>query len=96
MDNSLRILRLPAVLQRTGATRSQWNRGVAAGHYPRPVKLSPVPNSRAVGWFEHEIDALLQSRREARDAATVPETTSAAPVKRGRGRPRKYVQTEGA
>lgn len=93
--NSLRILRLPAVLQRTGTTRSQWNRGVAAGHYPQPVKLSPVLNSRAVGWFEHEIDALLQSRRDARDALAIPESPPAPTAKRGRGRPRKYLQPVG-
>lgn len=96
MDISLRILRLPAVLQRTGATRSQWNRGVDAGHYPQPVKLSPAPNSRAVGWFEHEIDAFLQSRRDARDSGAASETVSAAPVKRGRGRPRKHPKPVGA
>lgn len=92
MDYLLRILRRQAVLLRVGDTPSQWNRGVAAGYYPRPVKLSPEPNSRAVGWFEHEIDALLQSRRDARDAAAASETPPAAPVKRGRGRPRKYTQ----
>lgn len=54
-----RILRWTEVHGRTGIPRSTWWRGMREGIYPRPVKLAPPP-SRAVGWLEADIDALIE------------------------------------
>lgn len=54
----LRVLRLPAVQERTGLGRDSIYRGAREGWFPRPVKIS----ERASGWLEHEIDAFLAER----------------------------------
>lgn len=52
------ILRLPAVRQSTGLSRSTIYLRVAQGTFPRPVSLG----GRAVGWLEHEVEEWVQSR----------------------------------
>lgn len=59
------VLRLPKVLQATALSRSTVYAMMADGRFPKPVKLG----ERAVGWPEAEIDAWLESRKAARDAA---------------------------
>ncbi len=59
-----RILRWKAVNAKTGITKSAWDRGQRAGIYPKPFKLAPPP-SRAVGWLESDIDALIDSLANA-------------------------------
>ncbi len=54
-----RFMRWPEVHHRTGIPRTNWQRGMRAGIYPKPVKLAPPP-SRAVGWLESDIDALIE------------------------------------
>ena len=54
-SNSLRILRLPAVISRLGLSRSTIYDRVGKGLWPRPVPLGP----RAVGWPSSEIDSML-------------------------------------
>ena len=56
-----RVLRLAAVKNRTGVSRSSIYAWVAAGTFPRPISLGP----RAVGWLESEIAEWLQRRIEA-------------------------------
>lgn len=51
------LLRLPMVLQIIPVSRATWYAGIAAGRYPRPVKIG----LRSVAWRKSEIDALLQS-----------------------------------
>lgn len=53
--NPKRLLRLNQVLDKVPISRSHWWRGVAAGNYPAPIKLSP----RVTAWFESDIDALI-------------------------------------
>ena len=53
-----RMLRLPAVLQRTGLSRSALYALMAAGHFPRPLRIG----ARAVAWLEHEVEAWIESR----------------------------------
>ena len=53
-----RILRLPEVLDRTGLKRSTLFRRRRVGEFPQPLKLGG-PRSRAVGWFENDIDAWM-------------------------------------
>jgi len=54
-----RILRWPAVHARTGISKSGFERGMRQGIYPKPFKLAPPP-TRAVGWLESDIDALIE------------------------------------
>jgi prophage regulatory protein len=56
-DKPDRILRLPAVLDRTGLSRSTLYRKVDQGTFPRQIKLS----ERCAGWRESAIDAWLKN-----------------------------------
>ena len=55
---SVSILRLPAVKQRTGLSRSTIYAKVASGEFPASVQLT----ERAVGWRSDEIDKWIADR----------------------------------
>ena len=61
------ILRLPAVMCRTGLSRSTIYLRLSQGKFPKPVNLG----GRAVGWVEAEIQEWLEwqieSSRKAAD-----------------------------
>ena len=57
------LLRLPEVQRRTGKSKSDIYREVAAGSFPRPVQLS----ERARGWVEGEVNAWIAARVAERD-----------------------------
>lgn len=52
------ILRLPAVMTRTGLSRSTIYLRVSESRFPIPISLG----GRAVGWIEAEIEAWLQAQ----------------------------------
>ena len=52
------ILRLPAVKERTGLSRSSIYLWIARGQFPAPISLG----ARAVGWVESEVDAWIAHR----------------------------------
>lgn len=52
-----RILRLPAVLERTGLSRSTLYRKIAAGSFPRQIALS----TRCAGWRESAVNRWMMS-----------------------------------
>jgi prophage regulatory protein len=52
------ILRLRAVREITGLSRSGIYAKIAAGEFPQPVNLG----ARAVGWPEHEVQAINAAR----------------------------------
>jgi len=54
-DQCLRILRMKEVLLKTGLSRSSIYNHIWAGNFPKQVKLG----ERAIGFYEHEIDAWL-------------------------------------
>lgn len=54
-----RILRLASTLERRGATRSPFYREVQTGLMTKPVKIGA---GRAVGWPEHEVEAITAAR----------------------------------
>ena len=62
---SNKILRLPAVLSRTGLGRSTVYLYISEGRFPKPISLGP----RAVGWLEAEIDEWLEQQIQASRAA---------------------------
>ena len=55
------ILRLPAVIKRTGISRSTVYLMMSKGMFPEPISLG----DRAVGWIESEIDSWLEEKIEA-------------------------------
>ena len=60
MNNSVRMLRLPEVVNRTALSRSQIYRLIELGTFPRQVSLG----ERAAGWVEEEVDSWLRERIE--------------------------------
>lgn len=52
------LLRLPAVLERTGLGRSSLYAAIQEGRFPEPIRLS----ARAVAWPSSEVDAWIQDR----------------------------------
>ncbi|WP_371435405.1 AlpA family transcriptional regulator [Polaromonas sp.] len=61
----VRVLRLPAVINRVGLSRSSIYNRQRSGAFPRPVKLGP----RAVGFIEQEIEAWICNARDLREEA---------------------------
>ncbi len=59
------ILRLPAVLARTGLSRSTVYLMVSKDQFPAPVSLG----ERAVGWVESQIDQWLDEKITASQEA---------------------------
>jgi prophage regulatory protein len=68
MDNTQRLLRLPAVIAATGLQRSTIYDGIRAGTFPKPVPIG----ARTVAWASDEIDAWIAARIAARDAKAAP------------------------
>jgi prophage regulatory protein len=60
------FLRLAAVMKATGLGRSTIYELVAAGLFPRPVKISA--NGKAVGWPASEVAQYQRDRMAARGA----------------------------
>ena len=57
-DKKFKIIRLPAVKEKTGWKRSSIYRMVELGRFPKPISLG----ARAVGWVEDEVDQWIASR----------------------------------
>lgn len=57
-----RILRRPQVLAVTGLSNSALDRELRAERFPRPIKLSPDPKARAVGWPESSVQSWIAER----------------------------------
>lgn len=60
-NNPSRFLRLPQVLEVFPVSASRWWAGVAAGEFPKPVKLT----ERITAWRSEDIDALIKQRGAA-------------------------------
>lgn len=65
---SERVMKLPAVKNRTGSSRSSIYEAISRGDFPKPIKLGP----RAVGWIESEIDQWVSERMAARSGEVEP------------------------
>ncbi|MBO9712451.1 AlpA family phage regulatory protein [Sphingomonas sp.] len=52
-----RILRLKAVLERTGLTRSTMYRKMQNGSFPKNIQIS----DRCIGWRQSAVDAWMRS-----------------------------------
>ena len=60
-----KFMRLPAVVEATGKSRSELYEDMAQGTFPQAVKVG----KRAVGWLEDEVAAWQADRIAARDSA---------------------------
>ena len=60
-----RVLRLPAVINRTGLSRSQIYRLMELNEFPHSARLSPAVS----GWDEGEVDLWLNNKFNKRDEA---------------------------
>ena len=58
-----RILREPEVQRTTGLSRTTRWRGVKAGTFPKPVKLT----ASTIGWYQTDVAHWLAERRAAAD-----------------------------
>jgi prophage regulatory protein len=58
-----RLLRLPAVLDRTGSNTSEIYQQMKAGTFPTAVPIG----KRTVGWVEEEVEKWICDRIAARD-----------------------------
>lgn len=56
------VLRLPAVLQRVGVSRSTLYHFIQHGMFPPPLKLG----KRASGWLDSDVEKFLRDRMLAR------------------------------
>ena len=63
------ILRIKAVMQRTGLTRPTLYRKIAEGTFPRQIRIS----TNCIGWRESAVDAWLRSPMDYR----APDKTEA-------------------
>lgn len=61
------ILRKLEVQRRTSMGKTQLGEAIRRGIFPKGVPI--FEDGRALGWFEDEVDAYIESRRQARDAA---------------------------
>lgn len=74
------MLRLPAVIQKTGRKRSTIYKDMLAGLFPEPVKIG----RRANGWPEHEVDAINAARIAGRSDDEIRELVSRLVAERAR------------
>jgi prophage regulatory protein len=61
------LLRLTEVKGRTGKSASSIYEAIAAGQFPRPIKVGP----RTSAWVEAEVDAWIEDRIRERDGESV-------------------------
>lgn len=62
------FIRLPEVMLRTGLSRASIYSEIAAGRFPKQVKLTPGSDpKRAVGWIDAEVDDWIGTRIASRD-----------------------------
>ena len=57
----MRLLTLREVCEMTGLSRSSIYAMMAAGEFPRPIRIG----ARAVRWYENEVRAFIASRPRA-------------------------------
>jgi prophage regulatory protein len=62
LNPALRILRHHEVASRLGLSESKLFKLISDGAFPSPFLI--VPNGRATGWLESDVDSWILSRRE--------------------------------
>lgn len=59
-----KILKLPAIIERTGLSRSSIYSYISNNRFPAPIKLG----ERSVGWIESSVDQWITDRIDASQA----------------------------
>lgn len=62
-----KVMRKPAVLAATGWSNSTLYKKIEEGKFPKPTRLDP--ESRAVVWFEDEVEAFQKAAIERQQAS---------------------------
>ena len=88
---TVRFLRLPEVLARTGLSRSTIYVRLDKRRFPRPVSLG----ARAVGWIEAEVDAWMRERIAESRGAGKEATPAQGLRERGEGPALAQLDAEG-
>jgi prophage regulatory protein len=70
------ILRLPAVKQRSGLSRSSIYLAMARGEFPRAIRLG----QHAVGWLEADVERWIAERVERSRACGAPGSAPQAAI----------------
>lgn len=68
MDQATQVMRIRELTAHVGLSKTTIYAQVAAGEFPRPIKLGP----RATGWIAADVARWVESRRAA---AAPPVTT---------------------
>lgn len=89
-----RVLRMAATMDMVGLRESQIREKVAAGEFPKPIRLSA--SGRAVGFLEHELEAYLDERIAERDRGYVPSASELARIEASREGRRKAREARAA
>lgn len=84
MEPLSRLIRKPEVLKARGQSESCFDRDLSAGLFTRPVKLSPNPMRRAVGWPLHEVEAINRAVIAGAGADQVRQLVDALTAARGK------------
>ncbi|MGN6117760.1 MAG: helix-turn-helix transcriptional regulator [Nitrobacter sp.] len=84
-----RLLRLPAVRERTGISTTEIYAGIKAGTFPVAVLIG----KRSRAWVESEIEDWIAARIAERDSGGAPVTKPGGP---GRGRKGSRATAEAA
>lgn len=61
---------MAAAMDMVGLKKSQIREKVAAGEFPKPIRLST--SGRAIGFLEHELEQYIDQRIRERDQGYVP------------------------
>ncbi|HMN54202.1 MAG TPA: AlpA family phage regulatory protein, partial [Sphingopyxis sp.] len=64
------IIRVRTVLARTGLSRSTLYRKIAAGTFPRQLRISEF----GAGWYESAVDRWIADPENYRDSASPPKS----------------------
>ncbi|WP_036518945.1 helix-turn-helix transcriptional regulator [Nitrincola sp. A-D6] len=64
----MKLLRLPAVINATGLSRSSLYRKIDAGSFPKSIRIS----QRSVAWSEEEVQQWIQQRFNERELPQRP------------------------
>lgn len=61
-NSAVRIIRPQQARERIGVSPAKFSDMIARGQFPKPFTI--IPNGRAVGWLEGDVDAWIMQRAQ--------------------------------